>query len=55
MASSLQMTASALSAKCDYVRFSVADLQGILRGKTVPVRDADRVLRDGVGVYVGTV
>ena len=49
------MTASTLTAKCDYVRFSVADLHGILRGKTVPVRHADRILRDGAEVYSGTV
>ena len=54
MASSQEMTASTLTAKCDYVRFSIADMHGILRGKTVPVRHADGILRDGMGFFIGT-
>ena len=55
MADSQQVTASTLAAKCDYVRFSVADIHGILRGKMVPVRHADRIIRDGLTTYAGTV
>ena len=55
MSGSTQVDTSSLTAKCDFVRFTVADIHGIPRGKTVPVRHAGRILRDGMGIYSGTV
>ena len=46
MSDSTQVDTSSLTAKCDFVRFTVADIHGIPRGKTVPVRHAGRILRD---------
>ena len=37
----------------DFVRFSVADVHGISRGKTVPSSVADRFLQNGMHVYAG--
>ena len=40
-------------AEVDYVRFTYADIHGIARGKTVPVRHAKRFLENGIGAYAG--
>ena len=37
----------------DYVRFSWADFNGILRGKTVPSRHAVGIVRNGFGNFPG--
>ena len=39
----------------DFVRFTVADIHGISRGKTVPAQVAERFLQDGVHVFAGCV
>ena len=55
MADSMQTDAYNLTAKYDFVRFTVADIHGIPRSKTVPVRHAGRILRDGMEIYSDTV
>ena len=38
----------------DYVRFTIADLHGISRGKLVPARSAPGFLRKGMGAFAGS-
>ena len=38
----------------DYVRFSWADLNGILRGKTIPARHAPGIINRGCEEFPGT-
>ena len=37
----------------DFIRFTVTDIHGVGRGKTVPAKFADRFLQDGVHVFAG--
>src|SRR5271167_233632 len=39
----------------DFVRFELADLAGMSRGKTVPVNQIANYLRTGLNLYGGTV
>ena len=55
MADSKQVDLACLAEECDYVRFTVADLNGIPRSKTVPRRHAAQALRDGLAIFGGTV
>ena len=38
----------------DFLRLTVADINGIPRGKVVPKRHALAAMRDGIGAYGGT-
>ncbi|CAH1778004.1 unnamed protein product [Owenia fusiformis] len=41
------------ASQCDYIRFTVADMNGIARGKVVPRRNLLSMAKQGVGIYGG--
>ena len=52
----LEMSVLSSATKFDYLRFSISDLHGISRGKSIPRRNLQRILEEGgVGIFVGKV
>lgn len=41
--------------QCDFVRFTFADIHGIQRGKAVPRKHVNRMMKEGVAVFSGMI
>ena len=50
----LEMSVLSAATEFDYLRFSVSDIHGISRGKSVPKRNLQNILQDGgLGIFCG--
>ena len=49
-----KLESEAREAGVDYVRFTMTDMNGLMRGKTAPIGQMRRFLEDGMGIYKGT-
>ena len=48
-----RLNAIAKAKSYDYIRLSWPDLNGIPRGKTVPRRQIEKIINDGIWCYTG--